>query len=194
MKKERKKSTFWADFKAFISKGSVLQMAVGVVIGGAFGKITSGLVNFIITPLIGLFTGGLDLTEALVTKIWKGQYLLNDAGDKVLDAAGEPVKVYVKLQWGAWLQTILDFLIIALCMFIILRVVTKMQALAHAKQTAEAEAAAAKKAEEDKAAAEAAAAEAAEKAAAEKAVQDQFYANVREQTELLRQIRESVKK
>ena len=55
MAKHNKKSTFFKDFKAFISKGSVVDMAVGVVIGGAFGKIVTGLVNYIINPVVGLF-------------------------------------------------------------------------------------------------------------------------------------------
>ena len=53
MAKEKKKSTFWSDFKAFLSRGNILDMAVGVIIGGAFGKIVSGLVNFILNPIIG---------------------------------------------------------------------------------------------------------------------------------------------
>ena len=56
-----KKGSFWSDFKEFISRGNILDMAVGVVIGGAFGKIVTGLVNFIINPIIGLLTGGISL-------------------------------------------------------------------------------------------------------------------------------------
>ena len=61
-KKEKKKSTFWSDFKAFLSRGNILDMAVGVIIGAAFGKIVSGLVNYILNPIIGFFirTGNLE--------------------------------------------------------------------------------------------------------------------------------------
>ena len=59
-KKQKKKSTFWEDFKKFITKGNVIDMAVAVVIGGAFGKITTGLVNHIITPLTSIFLGEID--------------------------------------------------------------------------------------------------------------------------------------
>jgi len=57
------KSSFWADFKKFISKGNVIDLAVGVVVGGAFGKITSSLVADIIMPLVGLAVGGLNVSE-----------------------------------------------------------------------------------------------------------------------------------
>ena len=63
MAKEKKKSTFWSDFKAFITKGNVLDMAVGVVVGGAFGKITTSLVNNIIMPPIGVLIGGMNFSE-----------------------------------------------------------------------------------------------------------------------------------
>ncbi len=63
MAKEKKKGGFIADFKAFISRGNVVDMAVGVVIGGAFGKIVTGLVNHIINPRISLLTGGVDIDQ-----------------------------------------------------------------------------------------------------------------------------------
>ena len=65
---KHKKSTFFKDFKAFISKGNVVDMAVGVVIGGAFGKIVTGLVNYIINPFVGLFvkSGSLDSLKTVI--------------------------------------------------------------------------------------------------------------------------------
>ena len=64
---KKNKSTFFKDFKAFIAKGNVLDMAVGVVVGGAFGKITTSLVNDIINPLIGLLVGKEDLSAWVIT-------------------------------------------------------------------------------------------------------------------------------
>lgn len=69
----KKKSTFWADFKQFITRGNVLDMAVGVVIGGAFGKIVTGLVNYVINPFVGLFvkSGSLDGSRPSFIPPWK---------------------------------------------------------------------------------------------------------------------------
>ena len=183
-KKQRKKSTFWEDFKKFITKGNVIDMAVAVVIGGAFGKITTGLVNYVITPLTSIFLGEIDLTGVKTVLI-----------HEVIDAAtGEVTTPEVAILWGQWLQTIIDFLIIAFVIFVVLRIIMKIknkmgEKEAAAKALADAEA---------KALADAAAAEAAEKAAAEKARlearENEFYANVAKQAELLAEIRDAVKK
>ena len=141
-----KKGSFWADFKAFISKGNILDMAVGVVIGGAFGKIVTGLVNYIINPVIGLLTGGVSL-DGLKTVI------------KAADEAAGTAEVAIL--WGSWIQTIVDFLIVALCIFIVLRAIMRAKKIANAKKIAEEEKKAAEekaKAEEEKKEAEAAAA------------------------------------
>ena len=182
-KKQRKKSTFWEDFKKFITKGNVIEMAVAVVIGGAFGKITTGLVNYVITPLTSLFLGEIDLTGVKTVLV-----------PEVLDEAGAVVNAEVAILWGQWLQTIIDFLIIAFVIFVVLRVIMNVknklgEKEAAAKAIADAEA---------KAVADAAAAEAATKAAEEKARlearENEFYANVAKQAELLAEIRDAVKK
>ena len=152
-KKEKKKGGFWADFKAFISKGNVIDMAVGVVIGGAFGKIVTGLVNYIINPVVSLLTGGVDLDS--VKTVLKPEVLADEANG----VAGSPE---VAILWGMWIQTILDFIIVAFCIFLVIRLIAKAKAKATAKEAAEkaaADAAAAEKAAEEKAAADAAAAE-----------------------------------
>lgn len=182
-RKERVKPTFWSDFKKFITKGNIIDMAVAVAIGAAFGKITTGLVNYIITPLTGVFLGEIDLT-GVKTVIFPEE----------LNEAGEIITPEVAILWGNWFQTIVDFLIIALVIFIILRVIMKVKNKLNEKEAlAEAEKAAA-----EKAAADAAAAKAAEEAAAERARlearEDAFYANVEKQTRLLEEIRESMKK
>ena len=171
------KSTFWQEFKEFISKGNVIDLSVGVVIGGAFGKITSSLVADIIMPLVGLAVGGLDVSQ------WK--IVLKEA---VLAADGVTVEAAeVAVRYGNFLQMILDFLIIAFSIFCVLRVVMR------SKRKAEAQAAA--ESAEAKAKADAEAKEAAEKAAAETAAAQKKIDDERaEELALLREIRDSLKK
>lgn len=174
---------FFTDFKAFITKGNVLDLAVAVVIGGAFNAIVTGLVKNIITPVMTFFTSGVSINE------WK--YVLREA---VVNAEGTEEVAEIAISYGLWLQSIIDFFIIALCIFTAIRLIRSAERKLNAKKlAAEAEAAAAKKAEEDaKAAAEAEAAAAA--AEAEKAEKDAYIALIKEQAELLRDIRDSVKK
>lgn len=175
MAKEKKKSTFWSDFKAFLSRGNILDMAVGVIIGGAFGKIVSGLVNYILNPIIGFWlkTGSFDN--------WKT--VLRPAEVEVVEGVETVVQAESAILWGSWIQTILDFLITALCIFLILRVITKARAIADRKKIEEAE----RKAAEEKAAAEVAAKAAAEKEAS-------YEASVRNQEVLLTEIRDLLAK
>lgn len=108
------KSTFFKDFKAFISKGNIVDMAVGVVIGGAFSKIVTSLVNDIIMPPIGKLLGDMNFTELKLA--------LSEAE---LDEAGEVVKEAVTLNYGTFIQTVIDFLIVAFCIFVMLRAIVK---------------------------------------------------------------------
>lgn len=91
------------EFKEFISKGNIVDMAVGVIIGSAFGKIVSSLVNDIFMPLIGIIIGGLDFSKLTLT-------------------VGEAVIAY-----GTFIQNIVDFLIIALCIFMMIKVLAKFK-------------------------------------------------------------------
>lgn len=111
-------------FKEFISKGNVVDMAVGVIIGGAFGKIVTSLVNDIIMPLIGLLIGGLDFSSLA----WE-----------VKDA---------KITYGAFIQTIVDFLIVAFCIFAVIRMFEKFKKRLSKKEEEEAAAEEAARAEE----------------------------------------------
>jgi len=96
-------------------KGNVVDMAVGVVIGGAFGKIVTSLVSDIIMPLIGAVTGGLTFTD------WK--WVIREA---VMD--GETVvKPELALTWGNFIQVIFDFIIIALCIFMVIKAMNKLK-------------------------------------------------------------------
>ncbi len=184
--KEKKKSSFFKDFKAFITKGNILDLAVAVVIGGAFNAIITSLVNNVIMPLVGLFTGKASLAE-LDVWIRKPDYILDpDTGLEVIvegTGAGH-------IQYGLFLQAIVNFLIIALTIFIMVRVIRASQdRLAfREKQKAEEEAKIAAE-EKSKADAEAAAA-VAEKEAQLKA----FYETSAKQTELLEKILDKINK
>lgn len=101
---------FFKDFKDFAMKGSVVDMAVGVVIGAAFGKIVSSLVDDIIMPLVGVATGGINFTDYK----WEIQ-------PEIKDAAGEVIQPLVSLNWGTWIQTVVNFLIVAFCIFVMIR-------------------------------------------------------------------------
>jgi len=101
---------FFAEFKAFIKKGNVVDLAVALVIGTAFNKIVSSLVNDIIMPLISLFVGGKDVTD------WK--WVIQKA---VYDTEGNIVTAETALKYGVFIQAIIDFLIIALTVFIIVK-------------------------------------------------------------------------
>ena len=102
---------FMGEFKAFIARGNVMDMAVGVIIGGAFGKISTSLVNDIIMPLISMLTGGIDFSN------WKIVLKAAVAGaDGAIDPATE-----VAIKYGAFLATILDFLIIAFAVFCLIK-------------------------------------------------------------------------
>ncbi len=129
---------FFSDFKAFIAKGNIIDMAVGVIIGGAFGKIVTSLVNDIIMPALSLVTGGASIADL--------KYVITEA---VTDP--ETLKVTtpeVAIKYGNFIQLIIDFLLVAFCIFCVLRVMLKVNQKMHAKEIAEAEAKAKAEAEE----------------------------------------------
>jgi large conductance mechanosensitive channel len=106
------------EFKAFAMRGNVVDMAVGIVIGGAFGKIVSSLVTNVIMPPIGVITGGADFKNL--------EIVLKEA---TVDAAGNPVPA-VAIGYGAFINTVIDFVIIAFAIFM----VVKLMSLARKKQ------------------------------------------------------------
>ncbi len=116
MAKDKSKSGFWADFKAFISKGNVLDMAVGVIIATAFGKITTSLINDVLMPLIGMLVGGIDLAKLNI--------VLKEA---VVDGAGEVVSEAVVVGLGTLITAIIDFLLVAFVVFLLIRGIAKAQ-------------------------------------------------------------------
>lgn len=125
-----KKVKFFSDFKAFISKGNILDMAVGVIIGGAFGKIVSSLVADIIMPIIGRLSN----TKSLANLSYP---------EAVIDEAGVVTFPEGAIKYGNFIMLVVDFLIVALCMFIVIRTFMKMRAKAAARKAAEEAAAAA---------------------------------------------------
>ena len=106
-------ANFIQEFKDFAMRGNVLDMAIGVIIGGAFGKIISSLVDDVLMPLISKLTGGISFTDLFVT--------LGDGEFKTLaDAKEAGIAV---LAYGQFIQNIIDFLIIALCIFCMVKAI-----------------------------------------------------------------------
>lgn len=129
MKKKIKKKGdgFFKDFRKFITKGNVLDLAVAVVIGNAFNAIVNGLVKFIINPVISVLTGGVSLD-----------------GWKTVLVEETETKAEVAIFWGEWIMTIVNFLIIALCIFTAVRMINKATNVLRYKELEEEKAAAEK--------------------------------------------------
>lgn len=142
---------FFSELKDFLMRGNVVDMAVGVVVGGAFSKIVSSLVADVITPLISLLTGGQSFSELFVI-LNPDKFVATDTIEKVEDIvtrADAQIYGLATLNWGNFVQTIIDFLIIGISIFIVLKVMMKTrEILEHKKIEAEKAAAAAKAAEE----------------------------------------------
>jgi len=123
---------FFEEFKKFAMRGNVIDLAVGVVIGGAFGKITTSIVNDIIMPVVGMLTGGIAFED------WK--IVLKEA---VLDAEGAVKTAEVAIRYGNTIAIILDFIIVAFAVFCIVKAINTMHAKAEALRKKEEEEAAA---------------------------------------------------
>lgn len=108
--------SFIKDFKEFAMKGNIIDMAVGVIVGGAFGQIVTSLVNDIIMPVVSTMTGGDNLS--------KMKYIITE-GQK--GAEGQAAIEEVAINYGMFIQNIVDFLIVALSIFVALRVIMKFK-------------------------------------------------------------------
>ena len=128
---EEKKSII-QEFKEFVMRGNVLDMAVGVIIATAFGKITTSLVNNILMPFISFIFGARDMTALDI--------IVRDA---VLDAEGNVVKEAIVIGFGTFVMTIIDFILVAFVVFLVVKSFNKAREKAEAKKKAEEEAAAA---------------------------------------------------
>ena len=142
----------WQKFKKFAFKGNIIDMAVGVIVGGAFGKIVTSLVNDIIMPAVGMLMGGKSFTDL--------KYVITEADE----AAGI---AEAAITYGNFIQTFVDFFIIAVSMFVFVSLIAKANEIAHKKEL--------------EAAAEAARIEAEKKAAEPKApTQEELLAEIRD--------------
>jgi large conductance mechanosensitive channel len=127
----------WKDFKAFALKGNVMDLAVGVIIGGAFGKIVSSLVNDVIMPLVGLLLGGMDFSAL--------KFVLTPA---VIEN-GVTIAPENALLYGQFMQNVVDFLIIAASVFLMIRLLNRAAMLRKKKEERVAAAAPAKPSSEE---------------------------------------------
>lgn len=122
-KPEQKKDKFKLakEFKAFISKGNVLDMAVGLIIGSAFTAIVNSLVGDLLMPVLGLITGKVDFSELKLVIQPAVEEVFNDAGEVVTPGVAE-----ISINYGAFIQSIISFLLIALAVFALLKVISKL--------------------------------------------------------------------
>jgi large conductance mechanosensitive channel len=111
--------SFLKEFKEFAMKGNVMDLAVGVIIGGAFGKIVTALVDNVLMPVIGVFTGGVNFSDQYI--------LLNNSKGSGFPSlakakeAGAPILAY-----GAFIQSVIDFIIIAFCIFLLIKFMNRL--------------------------------------------------------------------
>ncbi len=107
---------FIKEFKEFAMRGNVIDLAVGVVIGGAFGKIVTSLVDDLIMPIIGVITGGVDFSQKKI--------IIKDA---VLNPDGTELAAAVTLNYGNFINVIIQFLIIAFCIFVVIKAINSLK-------------------------------------------------------------------
>lgn len=107
----------WKEFKEFAFKGNVIDLAVGVMIGGAFGKIVTSVVNDLFMPVLSLITGSLDFTNMFITMKSGVHY------EKLVDAQADNVATF---NYGAFITNVIDFLLIALSIFLFIKVINKL--------------------------------------------------------------------
>lgn len=182
IKKENKK--FWSDFKKFIAKGNVLDLAVAVVVAAAFNAIVNGLVDYIITPFITFMTSGVSIHE------W--EYILRP---EVINAETGVVEVTkISIQYGLWIQTIVDFIIISLSIFLAVRIIKNIQNKINEDELREKEEKAKREKEEAEAKAKAEEERLRLEAEARERAEAQLHADVTAQADLLREIRDILSK
>ena len=111
-----------SEFKAFLNQGNVLGLAVGVIIGGGFGKIVSSLTDDVLMPIVSLMTGGMDFTNKFI--------VMGDTGGKVISTLAQAKEAGVAvLGWGSLLTAIINFIIMAFVVFMIVRQANKFMPL-----------------------------------------------------------------
>ena len=136
-------SKLWEEFKVFINKGNAMALAVGTIIGGAFGNITKSVTNDLIMPVVNIFLGGTDFSDAKVAlprMPW-----VEPTYETIVNAAGEEIVQEVQnyLTYGNFISAVINFLILAAVVFFIVKGMNKISEAATRKEREEAEAAAA---------------------------------------------------
>ena len=106
--------TFFKEFKSFAMRGNVVDMAVGIIIGGAFGKIVSSVVADLFMPVLGLFVGGVNFSDLSLTL------------KKAVVENGQEIEPAVVLAYGNFVQVVFDFVIIAFCIFLLIKAINKL--------------------------------------------------------------------
>ena len=127
MKNPVKKPSWWDEFKAFAIKGNAMNLAVGVIIGGAFGTITKSLTDDIIMPIVSIFLGGINFSEMkLVLPRLFGEAKLDEAGNEILNT----------LNYGNFISAVINFLILALVVFALVKGLNKLSELGKKEKAA----------------------------------------------------------
>ena len=125
MKKCKKMSNFWEEFKAFAIKGNAMALAVGTIIGAAFSTITKSLTDDVIMPIISIFLGGIDFSELKLTlpRLF-GEPKLDEAGNEILNT----------LNWGNFISAVINFFILAFVVFMLVKGLNKLTELGKKKE------------------------------------------------------------
>ena len=134
MKKNIKKPSWWDEFIAFAVKGNAMALAVGTIIGGAFSTITKSLTNDLIMPVVNIFLGGADFSEAKIAlprMPW-----VEPTYETVVNAAGEEIVQEVQnyLTYGNFISAVINFVILALVVFWIVKIVNKLSEIGKKKE------------------------------------------------------------
>lgn len=153
MSKKNGKKSFFTEFKEFVTRGNVIDMAIGIIIGGAFTAIVTSLVGDILTPILGLFTKGANFAELCIPL---GDTSALESAGIAITATNLKEAGIGYIAYGNFIQAIINFIIIALVIFLLVKLIQKANFKARKAEAAAAAEAAAKKAEEERAAAEAA--------------------------------------
>lgn len=158
MANDKEKKGFWKEFKAFITRGNILDMAVGIIVGGAFTAIVNALCNNILKPIVNWILALILGTDSLseVYTFLTTAYTTDETGAQVIDLANS-----IYIDWGTFINAIINFLLIAIVLFLIIKALMRVQkmrdeakaAIEEAKKKAEEEKAAKKAAEEETSAA-----------------------------------------
>ena len=122
---KKKASNFWEEFKAFAIKGNAMALAVGTIIGAAFSTITKSLTDDIIMPVVSIFLGGIDFSELKIVlpRLW-GEAPLDEAGNEILNT----------LNWGNFLSAVINFFILALVVFLLVKGLNKLTEIGKKKE------------------------------------------------------------